>query len=150
MGKFSKGEGREMPQMNTATLPDMVFVILFFFMITTTMRTETLLVRIVLPTASEVVKLERRSLTTYLYLGPAMDATLGTGTQMQLNDRFARVEDIQDFITQERASMSEADQPWMTVSLEVDRDTHMSYVDDVRQALRRAYALRISYSADRE
>jgi biopolymer transport protein ExbD len=150
MGKFTKKEGREMPQMNTATLPDMVFVILFFFMITTTMRTETLLVRISLPTASEVVKLERRSLITHVHMGPPMDPALGTGTQLQLNDRFADVADIQDYITQERASMSEADQPFMTVSLEIDDQTRMSYVDDVRQALRRAYALRISYSARRE
>jgi biopolymer transport protein ExbD len=148
MGKFNKsGEGRSMPVLNTATLPDMVFAILFFFMVTTTMRTETVMVRTILPIASEAQKLERRSLVTTINIGPPTNPALGTGTQMQLNDRFAEVADIQDFITQERASMSEADQPLMTVSLKVDETTRMSYVDEVRQALRRAYALRVSYSA---
>jgi biopolymer transport protein ExbD len=148
MGKFRNTEGRSMPEMNTATLPDMVFAVLFFFMVTTTMRTETVMVRLHLPTASEVVKLERKSLITYINIGPPLDVVrYGTGTQMQLNDRFADVSDIQDYITQERASMSEADQPFMTVSIKADEDTRMSYISDVKQALRQAYALRISYSA---
>ncbi|MDR0332727.1 MAG: biopolymer transporter ExbD [Dysgonamonadaceae bacterium] len=149
MGKFGKSEGRSMPEMNTATLPDMVFAVLFFFMVTTTMRTETVMVRLNLPTASEVVKLERKSLITYINIGPPMDYRLGTGTQMQLNDRFADIADIQDYITQERASLSEADQPFMTVSIKADEETRMSYISDVKQALRQAYALRISYSARR-
>ena len=136
-----------MPVLNTATLPDMVFIILFFFMITTTMRTEAILVRQVLPTATEVQRLERRSLVTFIYVGPPVNPALGTGTQMQLNDRFAQPEDIQDFITQERAAMSELDQPLMTVSLKADENTRMTYIHDITQALRRAYALRISYSA---
>ena len=148
MGKFNKkGAGRAMPQLNTATLPDMVFIILFFFMITTTMRTEAILVRQVLPTATEIQKLERRSLVTFIYVGPPVNVALGTGTRMQLNDRFAEPADIQDFITAERAAMSEADQPLMTVSLKADEDTRMMYIHDIIQALRRAYALRISYSA---
>ena len=136
-----------MPVLNTATLPDMVFIILFFFMITTTMRTEAILVRQILPTATEVVRLERRSLVTFIYVGPPVNTALGTGTRIQLNDRFADPADIQDFITQERAAMSEADQPFMTVSLKADENTRMSYIMDVTQALRRAYALRVSYSA---
>ena len=136
-----------MPVLNTATLPDMVFIILFFFMITTTMRTEAILVRQVLPTATEVQRLERRSLVTFIYVGPPVDTRLGTGTRMQLNDMFAEPEDIQDFITQERAAMSEADQPLMTVSLKADEGTRMTYIHDIIQALRRAYALRVSYSA---
>jgi biopolymer transport protein ExbD len=76
-----------------------------------------------------------------------MDANLGTGTQMQLNDRFAQVEDIQNYIAQEKASMNEADQPLMTVSIKADENTRMQYITDVKQALRQAYALKISYSA---
>lgn len=147
MGKFNKSGKREMPEMNTSSMPDIVFAILFFFMVTTTMRSETLMVKMKLPTASEVQKLEKKSLVTYINIGPPMDVQLGTGTQLQLNDRFAAVSDIQDYIAQEKASMNEADQPLMTVSIKADEDTRMQYITDVKQALRKAYALKISYSA---
>ncbi len=147
MGKFNKSGAREMPVMNTSSMPDIVFAILFFFMVTTTMRSEEVLVRIKLPTASEVQKLEKKSLVSYINIGAPMDTRLGTGTQMQLNDRFAQVFEIQDYIAQERASMSEADQQLMTVSIKADEDTRMQYITDVKQALRQAYALKISYSA---
>lgn len=147
MGKFNKSGAREMPEMNTSSMPDIVFAILFFFMVTTTMRSEEVLVRIKLPTASEVQKLEKKSLVSYINIGAPMDTRLGTGTQMQLNDRFAQVFEIQDYIAQERASMSEADQQLMTVSIKADEDTRMQYITDVKQALRQAYALKISYSA---
>ncbi len=147
MGKFKQSGGRGVPELNTSSMPDLVFAILFFFMVTTTMRSETLMVKLTLPTASEVQKLEKKSLVTYINLGPATDTRLGTATQMQLNDKFAAVEDIQDYIAQEKSSMNEADQPFMTVSIKADKDTQMRYISDVKQALRRAYALKISYSA---
>jgi biopolymer transport protein ExbD len=147
MGKFNQSGKKEMPALNTSSMPDIVFTVLFFFMITTTMRSETLMVRMKLPTATEVQKLEKKSLITYINIGPPMDMRLGTGTQMQLNDRFAQVSEIQDYIAQEKASMNEADQPLMTVSIKADEDTRMQYITDVKEALRKAYALKISYSA---
>lgn len=149
MGKFTKGAKREVPEMNTSSMPDIVFAVLFFFIITTTLRDETVMVRLKLPSASEVQKLEKKSLVTYINIGPPQDARLGTGTQMQLNDRFAQVGDIQNYIAQEKASMNEADQPLMTVSIKADDATRMQYITDVKQALRQAYALKISYSARR-
>ena len=147
MAKFSKSGKKEMPEMNTSSMPDIVFAILFFFMVTTTMRSEELMVVMKLPSASEVQKLEKKSLVTYINIGIPTDTRLGTGTQMQLNDRYAQVEDIQNYIAQEKASMNEADQPLMTVSIKADENTRMQYITDVKQALRQAYALKISYSA---
>ncbi|HHX31863.1 MAG TPA: biopolymer transporter ExbD [Bacteroidales bacterium] len=150
MGKFNKSGKKDMPEMNTSSMPDIVFAILFFFMVTTTMRSETLMVQMKLPSATEVQKLEKKSLVTYINIGVPMDTRLGTGTQMQLNDRFADVSDIQNYIAQEKASMNEADQPLMTVSIKADEATRMQYITDVKQALRQAYALKISYSARKE
>lgn len=147
MGKFNKSGKKDMPEMNTSSMPDIVFAILFFFMVTTTMRSETLMVQMKLPSATEVQKLEKKSLVTYINIGVPMDSRLGTGTQMQLNDRFADVSDIQNYIAQEKASMNEADQPLMTVSIKADEATRMQYITEVKQALRQAYALKISYSA---
>ena len=72
---------------------------------------------------------------------------MGTEARLQLNDKFAEVSEIQDYIAQEKSSMKEEDQPFMTISIKADKETKMGLITDVKQALREAYALKISYSA---
>ncbi|MDL2255840.1 biopolymer transporter ExbD [Parabacteroides sp. OttesenSCG-928-K15] len=150
MGKFNKTGGREMPELNTSSLPDLVFAFLFFIMMVTTMREVTLKVIFRAPQATELQKLEKKSLITFLYVGePTVEhrAQMGTAPRLQLNDNFAEISEIQDYIAQEKGSMKEEDAPFMTVSIKADRDTKMGIITDVKQALRKAYALKISYSA---
>lgn len=150
MAKFSKAGKREMPQLNTSSLPDLIFTLLFFFMMVTTMREVTLKVEFKVPVATELEKLEKKSLITFIYVGkPQAEfrAKMGAESRIQLNDNFAEVNEIQDYIFQERASMSEGDAALMTVSLKIDQDTRMGIVTDIKQALRQAYALKINYSA---
>ena len=149
MGKFSKAGGREMPELNTSSLPDLVFAFLFFMMVTT-MREVTLKVEFRAPEATELQKLEKKSLVTFIYVGKPtqeMRAKMGSETRLQLNDNFAEISEIQDYIAQEKSSMKEEDQPFMTVSIKADKETKMGIITDVKQALREAYALKISYSA---
>ena len=153
MGKFNKTGGRSMPKLNTSSLPDLIFSLLFFFMMVTTMREVTLKVQFKAPQGTELEKLEKKSLVTFIYVGvPTQEfqKQLGSESRIQLNDSFAEVSEIQDYIIGERASMKEEDQPQMTVSLKVDRDTKMGIVTDIKEALRRAYALKINYSAARK
>ncbi|MDR0758305.1 MAG: biopolymer transporter ExbD [Tannerella sp.] len=150
MGKFNKAGGREMPELNTSSLPDLVFAILFFFMMVTTMREVTLKVQFRVPHATELQKLEKKSLVTYIYVGKPLSefaAKMGTEPRLQLNDQFAEVSEVGSYIAQEKSSMKEEDQPYMTVSIKGDYDTKMGLVTDLKQALRKAYALKISYSA---
>ena len=141
MGKFSKAGGREMPELNTSSLPDLVFAFLFFIMMVTSMREVTLMVQFRAPQATELQKLEKKSLVTFIYVGkPTQEyqAKMGSEARLQLNDKFAEVSEIQDYIE---------DQPFMTVSIKADKETKMGLITDVKQALREAYALKISYSA---
>ncbi|MDR0750769.1 MAG: biopolymer transporter ExbD [Tannerellaceae bacterium] len=150
MGKFNKSGGREMPELNTSSLPDLVFAFLFFIMMVTTMREVTLKVVFRAPQGTELQKLEKKSLVTFLYVGePTQEfrAKMGSETRIQLNDQLAEINEIQDYIAQEKSSMKEEDQPFMTVSIKADRATKMGVITDVKQALREAYALKISYSA---
>ncbi len=150
MGKFNKTGGRSLPKLNTSSLPDLIFSLLFFFMMVTTMREVALKVQFRAPQGTELEKLEKKSLVTFIYVGvPTQEyqKQLGTESRIQLNDSFAEVSEIQDYIIGERASMKEEDQPQMTVSLKVDRETKMGIVTDIKEALRRAYALKINYSA---
>lgn len=150
MGKFNKSGKQEMPELNTSSLPDLIFSILFFFMIVTTMREVTLKVDFTLPSGTEIVKLEKKSLVSYIYIGPPTReyrAKLGTESRIQLNEDFAEVGAIHEYILQERESMQERDKPFMKVSLKIDEGTQMGIVTDVKMALREAYALAIVYSA---
>jgi biopolymer transport protein ExbD len=151
MGKFSKAGGREMPELNTSSLPDLVFAILFFFMMVTTMREVSLKVLFRSPQATELQKLEKKSLVTFIYVGkpnsPELLEKMGNETRIQLNDQIAEISEVGAYIGQEKASMKEEDQPFMTTSIKADYETKMGVITDLKQALREAYALKISYSA---
>ena len=150
MGKFSNAGGREMPELNTSSLPDLVFAFLFFIMMVTSMREVTLKVKFKTPQATEIQKLEKKSLVTFVYVGEPtaeLQATMGSETRIQLNDAIADIDEIQDYIAQEKSSMKEDEAPFMTVSIKGDAETKMGVVSDIKQALREAYALKINYSA---
>ena len=139
-----------MPELNTSSLPDLIFSMLFFFMMITTMREVTLKVQFRAPQGTELEKLEKKSLVTFIYIGKPtaqFQKQMGSETRIQLNDKFEDVSAVQDYIYQERENMKEEDQPFMTVSLKVDKETKMGIVTDVKQALRQSYALNINYSA---
>ena len=150
MSKFKKSGNKELPPISTASLPDIVFMLLFFFMVTTTMREVTLNVKIKLPTATELSKLEKKSLVSYIYIGEPLrqfQAKFGVAPRIQLNDQFAGVFDISNFIIAERESRDEAERPMMVTSLKVDENTKMGIVTEVKQELRKAAALHINYSS---
>ncbi len=150
MSKFRKGDSKELPAISTASLPDIVFMLLFFFMVTTTMREVTYLVKLTLPNATELTKLEKKSLVSYIYVGeplPQYQKTFGITPHIQLNDQFANVADIQDYIIAERESRNEAERPMMITSLKVDENTTMGIITDIKQELRKSAALHINYSS---
>jgi biopolymer transport protein ExbD len=149
MAKFVKTGGRSIKALNTSSLPDIVFMILFFFMAVTTMRETDVMVKVRIPEATEGKILEKKSLASFIYIGEpleAFQALYGTEPKIQLNDTFKEIGDIQDFIAQEREQLNEADKTRMIVVLKIDKDTKMGIVTDVKQALRRASALKIMYA----
>ena len=150
MSKFRSNGKREMPELNTSSLPDLIFSVLFFFMMVTSMCEVELKVQFTTPQGTEIEKLVKKSLVSFIYIGqptPQWRGKIGTGTRIQLNDKFAEVDAIHDYVAQERESMHEYDKPFMKVSMKIDKNTQMGIVTDVKQALRKAYALNIVYSA---
>lgn len=145
-GRFKKQGKNKVQAISTASLPDIVFMLLFFFMVTTVMKENTLLVKVSAPKADQIKKLENKSLVSYIYIGVPQNTQFGKLPRIQLNDAFSENEQIREFIAAERESLKESDQPKMTVSLKVDRETEMGIVTDVKQELRRASALKINYS----
>ena len=151
MSKFGGSRNnKEVPGISSGSLSDIVFMLLFFFMVTTQMREQENKVAVKLPEASEVVKLERKDLSSYINIGPPTrqyQAKYGTDARIQLNDSFKSTSDIRDFIAAERDAMSEADRPMMTTVIKGDMDVRMGIITDVKQELRRCSALKIMYQA---
>jgi biopolymer transport protein ExbD len=147
MAKFRKEGKKEVPQVSTSSLPDIVYMLIFFFMITTTMRDVELKVKASpLPKASEIQKLEHKALVSSIYIGAPRDSKLGTESRIQLDDSFATPADIADWIQKERDSRNPADIPLLTTALKVHKDTRMGVVTDVKQELRKVGAFRINYT----
>lgn len=167
---------REVPILNTASLPDLIFTVLFFFMIVTHMRTTTSKVKYALPQGTELKRLVKKSAVTYIYIGRDMpETTRETSTvvspntssasspntstassmdvsayKVQLNNRVGTIGEVASFVANEKKRMNPDDQVKMTVSIKADRSTPMYVINAVKRAVRAGGATRINYSAERE
>lgn len=167
---------REVPILNTASLPDLIFTVLFFFMIVTHMRTTTSKVKYALPQGTELKRLVKKSAVTYIYIGRDMPETTRetssaaspntssavspntssassmdvSAYKVQLNNRVGSIDEVASFVANEKKRMNPDDQVKMTVSIKADRSTPMYVINAVKRAVRAGGATRINYSAERE
>jgi len=145
MSKFKKKK-KGLPAISTASLPDIVFMLLFFFMVSTTMReTDLLLQPINFPSATEVKKLEHKSLVSTIYVGKSKDARI-SGDKIQVNDKIIDVKDIPSFIFSERALRKEEEVKYMTTSIKADKEANVGTILDIKEQLRDINALKVSFS----
>lgn len=150
MARFTGKKAKETPALNMGSMSDIIFMLLFFFMVITTMRESTLYVKIIPPQGSEVTKLEKKSLVSYINVGvptPDQQKKYGTEPRIQLNDQISEVSDIIAFVEQEREQRPEADRPLITTAIKADKQVRMGLVTDIKQELRKAGALKIFYNA---
>ncbi|NLR90187.1 MULTISPECIES: ExbD/TolR family protein [Flammeovirga] len=133
----------------TSALPDIIFMLLFFFMISTTFRESELLVKNSLPQASELTKLEKKSLVSYIYIGEPQDSKkFGSEARIQVNDVLIDADQIVQHVITEKDKLGE-DGDKITMSLKIDREAKMGVISDVRQKLRDANALKVNYAANK-
>ncbi len=132
--KFQKKRASVKQQIPTASLPDIVFMLLLFFMVTTTLREVDVLVKFRLPEAKAIEKIENKRLISYIWVG--------YDGRIQLNDNIVKLEDIQKIMYAKRLAL-----PNVIVSLRIDKNSDMGIVTDIQQELRKASCLRINYSA---
>jgi biopolymer transport protein ExbD len=147
MSKFRKKE-RVTPAVSTASLPDIVFMLLFFFMVTTVLREQDLLVEQKIPQSTQLQKLQNKTLISYLFIGKPKNTSLyGSEPRIQANDVLISTPDIVQWVNQERDLLAEADRGLITISLKVDKDVKMGPVSDVQTELRNADARRVLYAS---
>lgn len=146
MSKFKK-KATVTPGISTASLPDIVFMLLFFFMVTTVLRETDVLVQQRIPRSTQLQKLEQANLVSYIYIGKPTDERYGTEPMIQVNDTFKDPEDLILFVEQEKAKLDENQRDQITMSLKVDKEAKMGIVSDVQMQLRNANARKIMYAS---
>jgi biopolymer transport protein ExbD len=149
MSKFNKKKDAGLPAVNTAALPDIVFMLLFFFMTVTVMKDSSLKVENVLPNATEIKKLEKKDRVIYIYVGKPTreyEKMFGTESKIQLNDKFANVAEVGSYILAERAKKPQELQNVLTTALKVDKNANMGIISDIKQELRKVQALKVNYT----
>ena len=147
MSKFRKKE-RATPAVSTASLPDIVFMLLFFFMVTTVLREQDLLVEQKIPQATQLQKLQNKTLISYIFIGkPKNTGLYGTEPRIQANDVLIGTPDVVQWVNQERDLLAESDRGLITISMKVDKDVKMGPVSDVQTELRNADARRVLYAS---
>ena len=132
-------KNREVPRLNTAALPDLIFTVLFFFMIVTHMRTDNTSVKIQQPQGTQLTRLTKKSTTSYIYIAPS--------SVIQLNDKIVSPTDVTDLVADARSRMTSEERKAQTIAIKADRNTPVGTLNLVKQALRQAKALNISYNA---
>ncbi len=149
MSKFAKKKDGEVPAVSTASLPDIVFMLLFFFMTVTVMKDNTLKVENMLPNASEIKKLEKKDRIIYIYVGKPnseYEKVHGTEPKIQLNDKFSNLSDVGDYILMERVKKSQELQNVLTTALNVEQNDNKGIISDIKQELRKVNALKVNYT----
>ena len=139
-----KRKDHSVPGLNTDSLPDLIFTVLFFFMIVTHMKENQMKVKYQVPEGTKLERLAKKSTISHIYIGKPYKG--GGITAVQVNDKIVDVAEIEDFIAAERKRMSPDDAKQMTVSIKADKKADMGVITDVKQSLRRANALKILYS----
>lgn len=134
---------RSVPGLNMASMPDLIFTVLFFFMIVTHMRNETVKVKLQVPQGTEVTKSSNKFSTINIYIGRNHYGD----TQIQVNDRMCSLEQVGALVQNFKANLSEESQENLIINLRADRNTDMGIVNDLKKELRNVGALTIRYSA---
>ena len=146
MSKFKK-KSESSQDIPTSALPDIIFMLLFFFMVTTVLREQDILVEQNIPKAEQLTKMQKKSLVSYIYIGkPKDEDRYGAEPRIQTNDVLVEPSAIVAFVNQERDKLDEAERNQITMAMKVDDDARMGIVSDVQQELREANALKVLYS----
>ncbi|MBN3522089.1 biopolymer transporter ExbD [Algoriphagus lutimaris] len=147
MGKFGK-KNKVSENIPTSALPDIIFMLLFFFMVTTVLRDQEILVEQKIPQATQLQKLQKKTLISYIFIGKPKNTSLyGTEPRVQANDALMSTDEIVQWVNQERDALPEADRGGITISMKVDKDVKMGPISDVQTELREADARRVLYAS---
>lgn len=136
----------EVPELNTSSLPDLIFSVLFFFMIVTHMRNTSPQVKYKVPVGTELKKLGKKQTVRYIYIGKPTNG--GAAERIQIDNMYVNIDEVANYMASQKAEMAPNDAEQLTVSIKADRNTPMGVIADVREALRKAGVNKVNYSGE--
>ncbi len=146
MSKFKK-KTKTSTDIPTAALPDIIFMLLFFFMVTTVLRETEIMVENTIPRATQLQKLVKKSLVSYMYIGKPKDIKrFGAEPLIQVNDVFIDIKNVVLWVSREKDKLSEVERDQITISLKVDSEAKMGIISDIQQELKEANARKVLYN----
>lgn len=148
--RLYRGRNHDIPALNTASLPDLIFSILFFFMLVVHMRKTTVHVKYQVPMATELSRLYNNSNVQYIYIGlPVNNLGQVKGEKMvvQLNDNLTTISELKKYLIQLSAALPPEQWRQLSVSIKADRHADMGTIMDLKQALREANVLNVNFTA---
>ncbi len=146
MSKFKK-KAEVKQEIPTSSMPDVVFMLLFFFMVTTEMRKSSIEVKQQIPKAAQLRKLERKTLVANLYIGQPNKIEFGTEEKIQANDAFISTDDIIRWVNEEKSKLAEDEREQLTIAIKGDKDAKRGIIADVETELRKGNARKVLYTA---
>lgn len=148
--RLYRNRNHDIPALNTASLPDLIFSILFFFMLVVHMRKTTVHVKYQVPTATELSRLYNKSSVQYIYIGRPVNKlgqVDGKETVVQLNDHLTSIPEIRNYLIRLSAALPPEQRRQLSVSIKADRHVDMGTIMDLKQALREANVLNVNFTA---
>lgn len=148
--RLYRNRNHDIPALNTASLPDLIFSILFFFMLVVHMRKATVHVKYQVPTATELSRLYNKSSVQYIYIGRPVNKlgqVDGKETVVQLNDHLTSIPEIKNYLIRLSAALPPEQRRQLSVSIKADRHVDMGTIMDLKQALREANVLNVNFTA---
>jgi biopolymer transport protein ExbD len=132
--KFEKKRAGAKQEIPTSSMPDIIFMLLLFFMVATTLREQEIFVKFTLPEGKAIEKIENKRLVSYVWVGE--------NEIIQIDDNIVSVKSIKKIMYDKRVVL-----PNVIVSLRIDKNSRMGLITDIQEQLREADARRINYSA---
>ena len=126
-------KNKQSNEISTSSLPDIIFMLLIFFMVTTVMR-EFEGLDVILPRAKTIEKLESKRHTSYIWA--TKDGLVS------VDDKIVKINNLGEVMYQKITI-----DPKLTVSLKSDENSLMKTISDIHTELRKAQALKLNYSA---
>lgn len=148
--KFYRSRNHQIPALNTASLPDLIFSILFFFMLVVHMRKTSVHVKYQVPSATEIARMKEKAGVQYIYVGRPLDELgrpYGTETVVQLNDHITNIPELKNYLIHLSASLTPTERKQLSVSIKADKQVDMGTIIDIKQALREANVLNVNFTA---
>ena len=136
-------EKRKIPELNTSALPDLIFTVLFFFIIVTHMRDNNTSMQIKIPYGDKLQKLQKRYAVSNLYIGKDKQNNI----QIQLNEKVISLEQLTQIIAAEKDKITDDEQARYTICIKADKKTPLHIISKVKESLQRANVRNVTFIA---